>query len=208
MADYLGEFEQLILLALARLGEDAYGVSIRATLIERTKRRPSFGAIYSTLRRMEDKGLVRSFAGAPEAVRGGRAKKHVVLRPEAAPHFAKRTRRSYGWRRESRSDERPLDFCSASFSAWAARMTIVCRCWAISRKNTALGSHTAADDSRPSRGTRQKSFVHLPGDCVTPSRVAPSHLPRRTRDASRPRRCVLSWPDIKLSLRLLIGTRA
>jgi PadR family transcriptional regulator, regulatory protein PadR len=79
MAEYLGEFEQLILLALARLGEDAYGVSIRATLVERTRRRPSFGAIYSTLRRMEERGLVRSFPGTPEAVRGGRAKKHVVL---------------------------------------------------------------------------------------------------------------------------------
>jgi DNA-binding PadR family transcriptional regulator len=81
VADYLGEFEQLILLALARLGDDAYGVTIRDTLLERTKRRPSFGAIYSTLRRMEEKGLVRSFAGEPEAVRGGRAKKHVVLTP-------------------------------------------------------------------------------------------------------------------------------
>src|SRR5215510_12011291 len=79
MAAYLGEFEQLVLLALARLGEDAYGVSIRATLIERTKRKPLFGAIYSTLRRMEEKGLVRSFAGDPEPVRGGRAKKHVIL---------------------------------------------------------------------------------------------------------------------------------
>jgi DNA-binding PadR family transcriptional regulator len=82
VAEYLGEFEQLILLALARLGEDAYGVTIRQTLIERTKRTPSFGAVYSTLRRMEDKGLVRSFAGEPEAVRGGRAKKHVVLTPK------------------------------------------------------------------------------------------------------------------------------
>ena len=81
MAAYLGEFEQLILLALARLGDDAYGVTIRATLIERTKRKPSFGAIYSTLRRLEGKGLVRSFPGKPEAVRGGRAKKHVVLTP-------------------------------------------------------------------------------------------------------------------------------
>jgi DNA-binding PadR family transcriptional regulator len=79
MAAYLGEFEQLILLALARLGEDAYGVTIRTTLVERTKRKPSFGAIYSTLRRMEEKGLVRSFQGEPEAVRGGRAKKHVAL---------------------------------------------------------------------------------------------------------------------------------
>jgi DNA-binding PadR family transcriptional regulator len=81
MAHYLGEFEQLVLLALARLGDEAYGVTIRETLIERTRRKPSFGAIYSTLRRMEDKGLVHSFAGEPESVRGGRAKKHVVLTP-------------------------------------------------------------------------------------------------------------------------------
>jgi len=81
MADYLGEFEHLVLLALARLGEDAYGVTIRATLVERTKRNPSFGAIYSTLRRMEDKGLVHSFVGEAKAVRGGRAKKYVVLTP-------------------------------------------------------------------------------------------------------------------------------
>src|SRR4029078_6266939 len=79
MADYLGEFEQLILLALARLGDDASGVTIRAALVDRPKRHPSFGAIYSTLRRLEGKGLVRSFAGEPEPIRGGRAKKHVVL---------------------------------------------------------------------------------------------------------------------------------
>jgi len=79
VADYLGEFEQLILLALARLGEDAYGVTIRETLIERTGRQSSFGAIYSTLRRLEHKGLVESAWGEPEAVRGGRAKKLVTL---------------------------------------------------------------------------------------------------------------------------------
>jgi PadR family transcriptional regulator PadR len=81
VASYLGEFEQLILLALARLGEDAYGVTIRQMLESRTGRQPSFGAIYSTLRRLEQKGLVRSYLGEPEAVRGGRAKKHVVLTP-------------------------------------------------------------------------------------------------------------------------------
>lgn len=81
MADYLGEFEQLILLALARLGDEAYGVTIRDTLEERAGRRPSFGAVYSTLRRLEQKGLVRSFLGEPEAVRGGKAKKFVVLTP-------------------------------------------------------------------------------------------------------------------------------
>jgi PadR family transcriptional regulator PadR len=81
MGDYLGEFEQLVLLALARLGEDAYGVTIRDTLLERTGREASFGAIYSTLRRMEQKGLVVSTMGEPEAVRGGRAKKFVALTP-------------------------------------------------------------------------------------------------------------------------------
>ena len=81
MADYLGEFEQLILLALARLGDEAYGVTIRDTLEERAGRQPSFGAVYSTLRRLEQKGLVRSFLGEPEAVRGGKAKKFVVLTP-------------------------------------------------------------------------------------------------------------------------------
>jgi PadR family transcriptional regulator PadR len=76
---YLGEFEYLVLLALGRLGDEAYGVTIRETLIARTGRAPSFGAVYSTLRRLEDKGLVRSFVGDPEAVRGGRAKKFIQL---------------------------------------------------------------------------------------------------------------------------------
>ena len=81
MPAYLGEFEQLILLSLARLGDDAYGVTIRDTLAERAGRRASFGAIYSTLRRLEQKGLVQSRFGDPEAVRGGRAKKYVALTP-------------------------------------------------------------------------------------------------------------------------------
>ena len=79
MPDYLGEFEQLILLALVRLGDDAYGVTIRDTLRERAGRDVSFGAIYSTLRRLEAKGLVRSTLGDPEPVRGGRAKKLVTV---------------------------------------------------------------------------------------------------------------------------------
>jgi DNA-binding PadR family transcriptional regulator len=79
MPTYLGEFEHIILLALARLGDDAYGVTIRETLIARAGRRASFGAIYSTLRRLEAKGLVRAYKGEPEPVRGGRAKKFVAL---------------------------------------------------------------------------------------------------------------------------------
>ena len=78
MGESVGEFEQLILLALIRLGDDAYGVSIRDTLRERAGRDVSFGAIYSTLRRLEAKGLVRSTLGDPEPVRGGRAKKLVA----------------------------------------------------------------------------------------------------------------------------------
>lgn len=81
MADYLGEFEHLILLAVAQLGDEAYGVTIRQRLEERTGRQPSFGAIYSTLRRLEQKGLVRSSLGEPEPVRGGRARKQIALTP-------------------------------------------------------------------------------------------------------------------------------
>jgi DNA-binding PadR family transcriptional regulator len=78
---YLGEFEQLILLALTRLGDDAYGVTIRDTLKERAGRDASFGAIYSTLRRLEAKGLVTSSIRDPTPVRGGRAVKYVTILP-------------------------------------------------------------------------------------------------------------------------------
>jgi DNA-binding PadR family transcriptional regulator len=81
MAAYLGEFEYLILLAIARLGEAAYGVTIRETLIARAERRCSFGAIHSTLRRLEAKGLVRFSLSDPEPVRGGRARKYAALTP-------------------------------------------------------------------------------------------------------------------------------
>lgn len=81
VAEYLGEFEQLILLALVRLGDDAYGLTIRDTLRERADRDVSFGAIYSTLRRLETKGLVASSMGESTPVRGGRAKKYVKILP-------------------------------------------------------------------------------------------------------------------------------
>ena len=81
MPNYLGEFEFLVLLAVARLGETAYGVTIQQTLAERARRVPSFGAIHSTLRRLEAKGLLRSRRGEPEAIRGGKAKKLVTLTP-------------------------------------------------------------------------------------------------------------------------------
>ena len=75
----LGEFEQLVLLALARLGSDAYGVSIGDDIGARTRREISLGAVYKTLERLEDKGLVTSRIGEPTPERGGRRKKHYRL---------------------------------------------------------------------------------------------------------------------------------
>jgi DNA-binding PadR family transcriptional regulator len=75
VADYLGEFEQIVLLALVRLGEGAYGASVRREILERTGRDASTGAVYATLDRLEDKGFVKSEIGEPTAERGGRAKR-------------------------------------------------------------------------------------------------------------------------------------
>jgi PadR family transcriptional regulator, regulatory protein PadR len=72
----LGEFEQMVLLAILRLKEDAYGVSIRAEIEKHTDRAVSPGALYTTLDRLEDKGLVSSQIGEPTPERGGRAKRY------------------------------------------------------------------------------------------------------------------------------------
>ena len=74
--DYLGEFEHVVLLAVLRLEEQAYGVTIRREIEVRTKREVSIGAIYATLDRLEAKGLVRSRAGDPTPERGGRSKRY------------------------------------------------------------------------------------------------------------------------------------
>ena len=75
----LGEFEQIALLAILRLKEDAYGVSIRAEIASRTGREPSGGALYTTLDRLEEKGLVKSRMGDPTPIRGGRAKRYYAV---------------------------------------------------------------------------------------------------------------------------------
>jgi DNA-binding PadR family transcriptional regulator len=75
----LGEFEQLVLLALTRLGQEAYGVPIAEDIASRTKRDVSLGAVYKTLDRLETKGLIASRIGAPTPERGGRRKKHYRL---------------------------------------------------------------------------------------------------------------------------------
>lgn len=75
MEIHLGELEQLVMLALARLGEDAYGVSVQETLAARTGRTPALATVYTTLARLEAKGLAVSHLGEPRAERGGRARK-------------------------------------------------------------------------------------------------------------------------------------
>jgi DNA-binding PadR family transcriptional regulator len=72
----LGEFEQLVLLAILRLEREAYGVSIRAEISTRTGREPASGALYTTLDRLEQKGLLTSRIGEPTPQRGGRAKRY------------------------------------------------------------------------------------------------------------------------------------
>lgn len=71
----LGEFEQIVLLAILRLGKDAYGVTIRSEIQSQTGRIPTSGALYTTLDRLEDKGLLESQMGEPTPQRGGRAKR-------------------------------------------------------------------------------------------------------------------------------------
>lgn len=73
--DYLGEFEHIIVLALLRLEDRAYGVSVRQEIELRTKREVSIGAVYATLYRLETKGYVQSHHGDPTPERGGRSKR-------------------------------------------------------------------------------------------------------------------------------------
>lgn len=74
--DYIGEFEELVLLAILKLGEGAYGVPIREALEEATGRTISVGALYATLNRLEEKGLISARAGEATPERGGRAKRY------------------------------------------------------------------------------------------------------------------------------------
>lgn len=89
----MGEFEQLVLLAILRLGDDAYGMEVRAEIEACTGRDVSYGAVYTTLDRLERKGWVAHELGAPTPERGGRAKKY--FRVERAGREALRdTRRA------------------------------------------------------------------------------------------------------------------
>ena len=73
----LGEFEYLLLTAAVQLGEEAYGAAIRKQIEEATHRRCSIGALYTTLDRLETKGLLETWMGDATPQRGGRAKRMV-----------------------------------------------------------------------------------------------------------------------------------
>ena len=75
----LGEFERAVVLAVLRLRDRAYGVSIRTELERRLGRSLSFGAVYTTLDRLTEKGLIVPDLGEPTPERGGRAKKFFTV---------------------------------------------------------------------------------------------------------------------------------
>ena len=81
MPHTLGEFEQLILMALMRLGPGAYGVTIRAEIEARARRAVAAGALYTALSRMEKRGLVSSRLGEPTPERGGKRKRLYTVQP-------------------------------------------------------------------------------------------------------------------------------
>ena len=78
-APYLGELEHLLLLAILQCGDDAYTVPIRAVLAERSRRTIARGALYTSLERLEAKGLVASRLSEPLAVRGGRSRRYFTV---------------------------------------------------------------------------------------------------------------------------------
>ena len=84
----LGEFEQIVLLAILRLEENAYGVTIRAEIEVCTGREPAPGALYTTLDRLEEKGFVKSWMGDPTPQRGGRAKRFFAVSPQGVKAVA------------------------------------------------------------------------------------------------------------------------
>jgi DNA-binding PadR family transcriptional regulator len=94
--DYLGEFEHILVLALLRLSDRAYGVTVRQEIELRTNREVSIGAVYATLERLETKGYVKSYLGDPTPERGGRSKRffHVTAKGVAAVNRTQRALQS------------------------------------------------------------------------------------------------------------------
>ncbi|MGD2123969.1 MAG: PadR family transcriptional regulator [Gemmatimonadota bacterium] len=81
-ATYLGELEQMMLMAILQLEDDAYGLNIQRELKERGNRRVSPGAVYATLDRMEGKGVVKSRFADPSPGRGGKPRRYLTVTPK------------------------------------------------------------------------------------------------------------------------------
>ena len=81
---HLGNFELMVLLAVIRLGDDAYGVPISHAIEDTTGREVALGSVYASLDRLEDKGLVSSTLGDPTPERGGRAKRYFRVTAKGA----------------------------------------------------------------------------------------------------------------------------
>lgn len=79
MKGYIGEFEELVLLTIASLGKDAYGVAVKEDIETRTDRSISIGALHATITRLEEKGFITSWLGDPTQERGGRRKRFFEL---------------------------------------------------------------------------------------------------------------------------------
>jgi PadR family transcriptional regulator, regulatory protein PadR len=79
MKVYLGEFEELVLLTIAAIGEQAYGVSIQQDIELRCNRSISIGALHSTITRLEEKGFLKSWVGGATKERGGRSKRYYEV---------------------------------------------------------------------------------------------------------------------------------
>lgn len=79
MKGYIGEFEELVLLTIAALGDEAYGISVKEDIEKRTDRSISIGALHSTITRLEEKGFITTWLGDPTQERGGRRKRYFEL---------------------------------------------------------------------------------------------------------------------------------
>ncbi len=94
MKGYIGEFEELVLLTVASLGEVAYGVAIKEEIEKRSDRSISIGALHSTITRLEEKNYLKSWLGEPTQERGGRRKRYfeVTQQGKVALHEIKQLR--------------------------------------------------------------------------------------------------------------------
>jgi DNA-binding PadR family transcriptional regulator len=84
VGDFPGEFEVMVLLAIVRLGDDAYGWTVAQELERVAGRSASSGALYTTINRLEQKGLIQTRAGEGSEERGGRPRRYLRITPEGA----------------------------------------------------------------------------------------------------------------------------